>query len=357
MNLTKIAFNRLIIHKIIGKTKTAPAYSKTSDELHKLETETEDTLRSRITSAVLRSKRFFETKVENTSADSFFDVSKDLYGSDKKTFIKLTKKIAQVAEDAHQRGTIPGGLLIIIEANIDSHESIIIIKAELQEALTLNGSAVELIKELFLSPAKEFYKIGILIHKNKRSKQPNAFDCYVYDDNFNPRKEDIAEYFYKDFLGFSTSENDKLRTNNFLKDFLTFVDENVSEFESRRNLKVRIKADYRESASNIIDPSSYREFFETDTNSAERFENQVLSKYPQSFSKDLSLVDHSLQKSSISITGDLRIIGTSTIVDQYVDIINPNSEKGYKKLTTEIEAGKVEKVVVINNSPNQGDDE
>src|SRR5689334_12886146 len=103
MDLTKIAFRRLIIHKIIGKTKKTPAYAKHSDELHKLDSETEATLRSRITTAVLRSKRFFETKIENNATDSFFEEAKDLYGVDKKAFIKQTKQIANVAENAHQK--------------------------------------------------------------------------------------------------------------------------------------------------------------------------------------------------------------------------------------------------------------
>ena len=351
MDLTKLEVGRLIIHKIIGKTGKADAYCIPAGHLHKLEDETEETLISRITTAVLRSKRFFETKVNDTNENSFWNLGKELAVMNKKDFIDQTKKIAKVAENAHQKGTIPGGLLIIIDCKIDSFNSIVVVKAELQEALTLKGNSVELVKELFLSPAKEFYKIGILIHKNKRNKQVVSFDSYVYDDNFNPGKRDIAEYFYKDFLGFSTSDNDKLKTNNFLKDFVLFVDNNVKDFQSRKNIKIRIKADYRESASRIIDPSSYKEFFESDSKMDKEFNEQILNKYPQSFSKNLQLVDPSLQKSSLSIANGLRLVGDSRIVDEYVDIINPNNENEYGRLTTEIESGNVEKVVIINNVP------
>ncbi|MHC3543661.1 hypothetical protein ACYJ2P_19960, partial [Bacillus velezensis] len=143
--------------------------------------------------------------------------------------------------------------------------AVIIIKAELQEALVLNGTAVEIMKELFLSPAKDFYKIGVLIHHNPRNSNQNAFKSYVYDDQFTPQKDDLAVYFYRDFLGFTTSNNDKLLTRDFLNDFLNFVDAEITDHETRKLLKSRIKADYRESAGVILDPSSYLEFFENDT--------------------------------------------------------------------------------------------
>jgi hypothetical protein len=347
MEFKKIEIDRLIIHKIIGK-KDVAAHSIPAKALHVLDKETNGTLLSRIFDAVGKSKRFFETAVEKTEDGTFWHISKDLKGCDEKEFIKRTSAITDLAVDAHQNKTRPGGLLIIMEGRIDGFISIIVIKAELQEALTLNGNAVELIKELFLSPAKEFYKIGLLIHSKPTKTAEDGYECYIYDDNFTPKKADLATYFYRDFLGFSTSENDKLTTNNFLTSFLNFVDTNVKDFQSRKNIKIRIKADYRESSNGIIDPTSYVEFFQDDEELNKKFADKILKKFPKSFSKDLTLVDSSLQKSSLQITSDLQISGPSDLVDN-LEVFDLKEDNGRKRLITQLDSGNVAKVVTLKN--------
>lgn len=350
MRIKEIKIKRVIIHKIIAKKADEPAYLIASRSLHSLDEETKETLKSRVLAAVNKSKRFFETKIDNTGTNSFWSLAKNITGSDKKRFIKLSIQIGDLAVETHQNALRPGGLLIVTDCEIDAKDSVIIIKAELQEALTLKGDSIELMKELFLSPAKEFYKMGMLAQKGKRSsKTATSFLSYVYDDNFNPKKDDIAEYFYKDFLGFSTSENDKLRTNNFLKDVVDFVDHNVSDHTSRKHIKIRIKADYRESSNMIIDPTSYSDFFNERKSLGEKFGQQILSKYPISFTKDLTLVERSLKKGTLEITDDLKVVGPAEVVDS-LEVINPNTRRGARKLSMEIDSGNIAKVVLINNS-------
>jgi hypothetical protein len=346
MKFKEINISRLIIHKIIGKSKLDVAYSDTSDLIHTLDKDTKGTLLTRIYDAVGKSTRFFETKLEYTESDSFWNLAKDLNSLDPKSFVQATKDITEIAVEAHQVGTRPGGLLVIIDGLVDKKHAVMVIKAELQEALTLNGTAIQLIKELFLSPAKEFYKIGILIHSNKAKKGSSGFETYVYDDNFSPSKKDLAGYFYKDFLGFSTSENDKIQTNAFLVSFTDFVEKHIKDFTSRKNLKIRIKADYRESGNKIVDPKSYAEFFDEDPSLRHKYQEQIISKFPRSFTKDLFLVDDSLNKSTINITSDIKMSGPSDKIGN-IDILDPNDELKASKLKMDIEDGQVNKIVVL----------
>lgn len=346
MKFKEINISRLIIHKIIGKSKAHAAYSETSDLIHTLDRDTKETLLTRIYDAVAKSTRFFETKLEYTQSDSFWNYAKDLHSLDSEQFVQATKEITEIAVDAHQAGTRPGGLLVIIDGLVDKHHTVMVIKAELQEALTLNGTAIQLIKELFLSPAKEFYKIGILIHSGKAKKGSSGFETFVYDDNFSPSKKDLAGYFYRDFLGFSTSENDKIQTNGFLVSFTDFVEKNVKDFTSRKNLKISIKADYRESSSNIIDPKSYARFFDDDPSLRQKYDDQVVRKFPRSFAKDLFLVDDALNKSTISITSDIKMSGPSDKIGN-IDILDPNDKLKTNKLKMDIEDGQVNKIVVL----------
>jgi hypothetical protein len=346
MDFKKLSIDRVIIHKIIGKSTAEDAYSIPATDLHKLDPETTETLIKRITNAVKRSRRLFETTIKVTESDSFFSLAKDLPKSEKRHFIKYSASICQIAAAAHQNANIPGGLLIVIEGQIDKFSSVIVVKAELQEAMTLRGNSVELMKELFLSPAKEFYKIGLLVHKDGRSNSPTAYQSFVYDDNFTPKRNDIAEYFYKDFLGFSTSENDKLLTNNFLKDFDSFVEENITDHTSRKHLKISIKADYRESSVQIVDPQNYLNFFDDEPLLKEKFERQILSKFPRSFTKDLSLVETSLKRVTRTISGDLKLTGPPEQVDG-AEIIDQNEMAKPTKLVTQINSGAYSKVILI----------
>lgn len=345
MEFKEINIKRVIIHKIIGKTQKTDAYADPSDDLHYLDIDTKATLLQRIESAISKSKRFFETAVENVESNSFWDFSKALSKTDKEGFIKQSILIAELAAAAHQKRTQPGGLLILIDATIDKLDAAMVIKAELQQALIINGKAIELIKELFLSPAKEFFKIGILAHRDSKSTDRRAFDSFVYDDNFTPQKNDLASYFYRDFLGFSTHENDKLKTNNFMREFSDFVEKNVTDFESRRLIKTRIKADYRESSVSIVDPASYVEYFEKDGLTT-LYHTKVLSKFPRSFSKDLSLVDSALQKAFLQITSQLKISGPPDLVDN-LQVINPNQKSKLTGLIAQIESKDVARLVVI----------
>lgn len=345
MKFKEIDLKRVIIHKIIGKTTKSDAYAEPSTDLHQLDPDIKTTLLERIDLAISKSKRFFETEVANDQTDSFYDYANRISGSDKAEFIRRSVLIAELAAEAHQKRTQPGGLLIVIDAVLDKLNSVIVIKAELQQALIINGKAIELIKELFLSPAKEFFKIGVLIHRDSKKLGKKAFDSYVYDDNFTAQKNDLATYFYRDFLGFSTHENDKLRTNNFIKEFSDFVEENVKDFDSRRHIKTKIKADYRESSVDIVDPASYTEYFEKD-GLVTKYHTKVLSKFPRSFSKDLSLVDAALQKSSLQITTQLKISGPPDLVEN-LEVINPNQENKLKTLMTQIESKDVARLVVI----------
>lgn len=346
MKFKEINISRLIIHKIIGKTKAHNAYSDTSDLIHTLDSDTKKTLLTRIYDAVAKSTRFFETKLEYTESDSFWNLAKNLNELDAKNFVQATKDITEIAVEAHQAGTRPGGLLVIIDGIVDKNHAVMVIKAELQEALTLNGTAIQLIKELFLSPAKEFYKIGILIHANKAKKGSSGFETFVYDDNFSPSKKDLASYFYRDFLGFSTSNNDKIQTNAFLVSFTDFVEKYIKDFTSRKNLKIRIKADYRESSNEIVDPKSYAEFFDDDPSLRKKYDEQIIKKFPRSFTKDLFLVDDSLNKSTISITSDIKMSGPSNKIEN-IDILEPNDEVKANKLKMDIEDGQVTKIVVL----------
>ena len=105
-----------------------------------------------------------------------------------------------------------------------------VIKAELQEVFNIANDELNLIKDVFLSPAKDFYKIGFFIEHGK------SFLPFMYDDQFSLQKKDLTEYFYGTFLGLTTDRNDRLRAKNFFEDTKAFIDVNIDNLKDKRGL-------------------------------------------------------------------------------------------------------------------------
>lgn len=345
MDFEKITINRVIIHKIIAGAAVDEAYCEYADDLHVLDEATLATLLLRIEAAVKKTKRFFETQVEQTHDGSFFDCSKGICKSTKEVFVDSSQKIADLAVIAHRKKSTKGGLLIVIDAKVDDFDTVIIVKAELQEALTIVNSTVELIKDLFLSPGKEFYKLGFLIKVASTGVVKADYESYVYDDQFTPAKEDLALYFYSDLLGFSTSENDKLHSNNFFTAVQEFANKNIDEFDHKKNIKSKLISDFESSFDQVVDPKSYSEFFEEGTPIREKFEKEVLGKFSKSFTKDLSLMDYVIKRGVVPVAKDVKIVGTNSALDR-VEVFDI-SEESIQRLRAKFESGNVVKVITL----------
>lgn len=356
INTTELQINRIIIHKVHKKKEGGDyglvEYSENSFEFGKLELET---LKSRIATAFSKSKRFFKLEIANTGKDSFYGYSKKMKGSSLNNFILYSKSIADLLSISHNKKTIPAGLLLILDGELKNKYFVLVIKAELQEAFTIKETnkqkIIELINELFLSPAKDFYKIGFIIEDNNDLRPPNdLYSCYMYDDNFSSGKRDLAEYFYSNFLGFSTNKNDKLMTKNFKEDFFKFVENNVVAFDDKRGLKNALISHYRENTTGIINPQEFAEL-NLPENLLRVFGSELSSNYPHSFVKDLSLVDKSLDRGHIQLINDLKIEGPIESIDN-VNISNA-SNFDFNKLKVQIENGEIKQIVTIQTVVNK----
>ena len=210
INTSKI--NRIIIHRVFS------IKDKNTREINEL-TELEPNiinfgdneilmLKNRISKSFSKGSKFFKLQIEESGMGSFFSLASECQKCDDDNFIKKSNRIAYLLAEGHlQRAAIPGGLLLILDGfDENNNYFLMVIKAEPQDAFTLNEHKIEIVKNLFLSPAKEFFKIGLIIDDNtSKSKNINKkFSSWVYDDQFQPTRIDLAVYFYKTFLGFST---------------------------------------------------------------------------------------------------------------------------------------------------------
>lgn len=347
----ELQIDRIIIHRVHkkkeGEDYGVPEYS---DNLFDFGTNEIETLKDRICTAFSKEKRFFKLEIAKKDEGSFYDIAVKLRNVKNEDFINQSQKISDLLAISHDKKTIPSGLLLVMDGYYRKNKHfVIVIKAELQEAFTIkeleDQKVVELINDLFLSPAKDFYKIGYLVEDTNEAAYPNNdYSSYMYDDNFSSGNRDLAEYFYFKFLGFETNKNDKLLSRNFYNDIHRFIDNNVSGFEDVKGLKYALKSLYRENTTGIINPSEFvNKYFDEEL--IQRFNNKIGQNYTHSFTKDLTLLDRTLQRGTILLEEELKLEGPSEAIE-HVDVVN-RKDINIDKLRLSVENGDIKQLITI----------
>jgi hypothetical protein len=346
INTLKIAsIDRLIAHQVFPKTKTKDAYSVNRTELLTFSEAEKNILISRLEEALTNTSKTFQLEFEDKSNDSIFDVLKTISSKDEKKYITTTQELAENLASTHFRINIPGGYCLMGQGLTDKGiYFFFIIKAELQEAFNISSGKLNLLKDIFLSPAKDFYKIGFFI------KNSTHFLPFMFDDQFSLQKKDLTEYFYSHFLGLTTEKNDKLKSKNFYDDTTYFIEQNVTNLQDRIGLSNALKVLYRENTSGIISAKSFSEDHLEGKLKTEYDKKIVAEKYPTSFAKINTLIDKRLQLDRITIplSYNLSLTGTLTRLGNVEIIENLNGES-LSNLQTEINTGSVDKLIVLKN--------
>lgn len=350
IDIANLEIDKIVIHRVHKKNDGEEfGFAEYSENLFNFGEIELETLKRRIATAFSKSKRFFKLEISKFDDNSFYGYSRNLKNSNNEEFLRSSKSIADLLATSHSKRTIPGGLLLILDGLITNKHFVLVIKAELQEAFTIkeinNQKLVELVNDLFLSPAKDFYKIGFIIEDHNHLTPPNdLYSCFMYDDNFSAGKRDLAEYFYSNFLGFDTDRNDKLITKNFREDVFRFIETNVESFDDKRGLKSAVNTLYREDTTGIINPQEFAESYLPE-NLLRLFGSEVGSNYPNSFTKDLALVDHSLDRGQIKLVDNLTIAGPSHSIDN----VSISSAQNFdvRNLQMQIDNGEIRQIVTI----------
>lgn len=346
MNISKIklsSIDRIIAHEIHPKTDKKDAYSVTRTELLKFNNNEKDILINRIQGALSNTTKTFQLEYEDKSDDSVYSIVKSVKSLSDKDFINITISLAENLADAHFRVKIPGGYCLIGNGlTKDGNFFFFVIKAELQEAFNINRNELKLIKDIFLSPAKDFYKIGFFVECDKK------YIPFMYDDQFSLQKKDLTEYFYGKFLGLTTDKNDKLKSKNFFDDTRLFIETNIDNVKDRVGLLKALQVLYREEASGLISAKEFSDkYFETGLKRL--YDKKIVEeKYPISFTKDISLIENKLdlQRVSIPLSYSMTIVGKSTDLED-LDIIDHPDVTTLRELEPRINNGQIKKLVVL----------
>jgi len=346
MNLSSLkiaSIDRIIAHEIHPKTEEKDAFAKTNSALLKFKKPEKEILIKRILEALTNTTKTFQLDYEDKSIDSVYSLMTKIKKQTDKEFITSSASLADDLADAHFRTKIPGGYCLVGNGLTTTNKFFFfIIKAELQEVFNVHNNELTLIKDVFLSPAKDFYKIGFFLESGSN------FIPFMYDDQFSLQKKDLTEYFYGTFLGLTTDRNDRLKAKNFYEDTKTFIETNIDDVHDRIGLLKALNVLYREDTTGLISAREFsNNYFEGELKT--KFEKKIVEeKYPLSFTKDISLIENrlELQRISIPLSFTMSIVGSTSELDT-LDIIDDPSKQTIKDIEPQINNGQIRKMILV----------
>jgi len=356
INFAHSTFNRIIIHRVNAKLRHEEHSSvEHEDELISADDEAQEIIKSRITEACGRQSKSFKLQIAQIQNGHFFSLAKDTYNLTEADFVERSKTIASLLASSQKRSNIPGGILIVIDGVTDDNMNfVLVVKAELQQAFKTNLNAatrrqqIEVLKDIFLSPAEKFFKIGILRQAiNLDETYPNSdYACMIYDDQFRPGGEP-AEFFYKDFLGFSIDKNEKWLTKGFFDDAKSIIETHATSYEDKKECIAALRTIYKQDQTGIIDPIDFGDRFLPD-NIRGHYASNVLTlpKYSRPFVKDLSLMGRELDRRVMTFRNKVNVIAPEETFDESVTVI-----KTIEEAILSLEDGGASTLLKINGAP------
>ena len=339
--------NRVIAHKIIAKTRDADACAVCSDNLLQFanvagaQNSEQSVLTARINKAINNPSKSFELVFNPEMDTDVYSIITDITNLvTDDAFIHTSKMLADRLADSQTTLSIPSGYCIVCDGTTTTgHRFLCIIKADYQEVFNIQGNTLMVISDVFLSPAREFYKIGMFVFNDGEVIKP-----IVYDDQFSAIKTDLTKYFYADFLGLKTSDNDIIQSKAFYADTAGFISSKASFMDPLdiAGLQNALNAYYRENVSQVISAHDVCERHLAGTELAADYTENIVNKYPRSFTLRSELLEKKMNLQRIGLSSDVTLLLRPS-VHITANITNPTQEA----MQPYIDSGRRLQVVVL----------
>lgn len=345
MNVSDLNINslgRVIAHQIKAKTKKNAAETVHRKSLLTLTANEKRVLIERIENSLKKTTKSFRLEFKEKKEGSIFKLLNNSNLSQDKDFLEFSENISDKLALAHFSGNIPGGICIVGDGETDKKQQIIfVIKAELQEVFNIEVDVLKVLSNVFLSPAKDFYKIAFFVKNNKN------WIPFIFDDQFTLQKEDLTEYFYCRFAGLTTDKNDAIRCKNFHQYTLEFINKKVDNLKDKIGLQSALRTYIRENVKGTV---SLKEF------ANQHFEGSLKKEYlqlygeklPSSFTINLQLLENrlDLKRISIPLTYQINVIGDEKSMIN-VEVMDVNDKTIKEQLLPLIETGSIKRLVLL----------
>lgn len=336
-NFFDLDVKRAIAHEIFQKEPGQPnSVVIESENLLELDENVIYTILERLSTASEKVNKTFDLMIGDSHDESFYGLTSSFKFLDDTEFISRTKLIANKLAEAQTSSRIPGGYIVVIDAKRRESEKqvSIVIKAELHDALILYESSMRLLDHVFLSPSQKLFKFGIIYELEDaeiEEREPqlqfpnNKWSALIYDDQFRVDSKP-AEYFYKDFLGFTTIGNGIIQTKRFFDKTNKFIHDYYEDFETKEDMLTRLHDVFVDQNLEKITPKSFVNNITGTADLKQQFENEVINKLPENIENNPVLVRSNLNRKNITFPGDIKVAGPVDNIETNLEIIKDNDD-------------------------------
>lgn len=240
MIFENLSLRRIVIHEVFQRTDdrqvVPPNYGNALTELPEKGV---TALRSRVMTAMGRASKSLEMDIRKTDNGSMLATARRLLAAaNDDDFVRISTEAANQLADAQRTRTIPGGVLVVFDGEVDHPAKRIIgvIKAEPQNGFTRTRAdgrmSLQFLEELLLTPQAKLYKIGVFVETDQAraagANPAEGFRAFVYDSEMSLKNRDTAAlYFYEGFLGCGFQQTSARLTRQFhslTREFITKLD-------------------------------------------------------------------------------------------------------------------------------------
>jgi hypothetical protein len=325
-NFGLLTIHRVCVHMVHKKETGQPHSVVEYDEtIITLDQDVHDIITKRLRTYCGERSRSFELIIEKGLDLSFYGHAHTLRQSADPEFVEKTKAIALLLGQSQTSARPPASCLVVLDAVAEGGIPVVVcIKAELTEALTqeiTNGvSTLKKVEKLFMGRQEKFFKLGIIykltnaeiLELEANQEEPllpqQEWGAILYDHQFRSNTRP-AEYFWKDFLGFSIASNEKIKLKQLYDSTVAFIDDKITDVETRSQMMTRLD-DYITNANvEQVDPSFIMENIVPE-DKRDAFDATVREEFPRPFMKDTSLVAKKIAKSRMEFPSKLVLSGS-----------------------------------------------
>lgn len=327
MIFENLTVNRVAVHEVFqrrdDRSLPPPAYG---DALEQLDTEAITILRLRMTEAL--STKSLQMRIARYGHDSFLAAADNMIVADDKAFLTASQSLATKLAEAQIQRRIPGGMLIVFDGVVGapSVPFIGVIKAETQAGFRRSNSGgravIELLRNVFLTPATRLYKIGVMLRDNDNAVKPDGWRAFVFDSNISANnREAAAAYFYDGFLGCALPSDGPYETMRFFdltKDFVRAAD---IDGEKKRDIIDSLHVFVRDEQSPTFTAQEFGErYLPTDLH--DTFLGYLDNKHftPNAVVRDISQMGSRLRRRRFRFGSDVELVASSEALRQKVTI-------------------------------------
>lgn len=329
INYNLLNIRRAIFHKVMARRDELEPYVEESDSMIGMTPQMESIFRQRMHDAFSQGSKAFELTINDIEEGSAFSSIHGMRQCNDAMFIEKSINLANKLADAQTKRAIPHGFFILLDC-INPQNNLpvyVLMKAEPHTAVEISINVARALENIILSPSQKMYKAACFQQVSTEGGH-RGYKVYLFDEQFASRAQ-LAEYFYKDFLGLSVNSNDKVLTKMF---FCRMVESIKDRYENDYIKKNDAEAALDSEMRNYNSALNPREVINRiiDANDRDYFYRRVIKEdLPTNFRKNLSLIDSRMMHRSMFISDQIKISAPQDFFQDEIFIIDREIDQDY----------------------------